>query len=277
MLALTEPIKANLLQPLWLLKKSGEVGLPPQIRAALRATAWGRDTADERQSMAAIEAVRQTLERSDRVIQFVDYGAGNPAETLGDGEAEGGVTSDRRLGDLARVASKPPFWGRFLFHIVRHCQPKGCIEMGTCVGLSAAYIASALKLNKSGRLMTLEGAPALADIARDTLGQLDLTCAEVRTGRFSVTLDPALEAMAPVDFAFIDGHHDEVATLNYLEQIKPHLADDAVLVFDDIAWSDGMRRAWRRIAAAYASVELRNVGLVIFRQTTQGSAASDRH
>ena len=145
--------------------------------------------------------------------------------------------------------------------------------MGTCVGVSAAYIASALKLNDHGRLITLEGSPALADIARDTLQRLDLDRVEDRTGRFSETLDPALKAMTPVDFAFIDGHHDEVATLNYLEQIKPYLADGAVVVFDDIAWSDGMRRAWRQIATAYTSIDLRNVGVVIFHNAAHVSAA----
>ena len=51
----------------------------------------------------------------------------------------------------------------------------------------------------------------------------------------------------PIDYAFIDGHHDEKATISYFEKVMPHLSKNAILVFDDISWSDGMRRAWKHI------------------------------
>jgi predicted O-methyltransferase YrrM len=58
-----------------------------------------------------------------------------------------------------------------------------------------------------------------------------------------------LDEVTPLDYAFIDGHHVESATLDYMEQMVPRLSPEAVLVFDDIDWSDGMRRAWSKIAA----------------------------
>jgi predicted O-methyltransferase YrrM len=68
---------------------------------------------------------------------------------------------------------------------------------------------------------------------------------------------------------FIDGHHDEQATWDYFNQIEPALADGAVVVFDDIAWSQGMRRVWRRVAAdprmAHAC-DLRHLGVCIYRR-----------
>ena len=70
---------------------------------------------------------------------------------------------------------------------------------------------------------------------------------ELRVGRFQDTL-PAALAEGPLGYAFVDGHHDEEATLEYFERLLPH-APEAVLVFDDIRWNDRMERAWRRIAA----------------------------
>jgi predicted O-methyltransferase YrrM len=43
-----------------------------------------------------------------------------------------------------------------------------------------------------------------------------------------------------LDFAFIDGHHDERATVAYFQQMKPSLSPGAVVLFYDIKWSSGM-------------------------------------
>ena len=51
----------------------------------------------------------------------------------------------------------------------------------------------------------------------------------------------------PIDYAFIDGHHDEKATISYFEKFIPHLSKNSIIVFDDISWSDGMRHAWENI------------------------------
>jgi predicted O-methyltransferase YrrM len=126
-----------------------------------------------------------------------------------------------------------------------------------------------LELNGAGTLVTLEGAPAIADLARGHLGRLGLGRAEVVVGRFQDTLPGVLAARRPVDYVFVDGHHDEHATLGYFEQLLPFLADSALLVFDDIAWSDGMRRAWTAIARdprVTSAVGLGPVGLCLIQR-----------
>jgi hypothetical protein len=35
--------------------------------------------------------------------------------------------------------------------------------------------------------------------------------------------------------------------MNYFEQVTPYLASNALVIFDDIRWSDGMARAWNAI------------------------------
>jgi predicted O-methyltransferase YrrM len=100
--------------------------------------------------------------------------------------------------------------------------------------------------------------------------------ASVIAGIFDDTLQRTLATNSPVDFAFFDGHHDEHATLRYYQQFLPHLVDDAIVVFDDIAWSPGMRRAWRTLqedSHVALSIDMVNVGICVVKQ----AAASVRH
>ena len=91
-------------------------------------------------------------------------------------------------------------------------RPGSCLEMGTAVGVSTAYQAAALRLNRHGSFVTIEGATSLADIARSNFQQLGLDTVEVVVGRFQDTLTEVLTSRQPVDYVFVDGHHDEQAT-----------------------------------------------------------------
>jgi len=52
----------------------------------------------------------------------------------------------------------------------------------------------------------------------------------------------------------------------YFEQIVPYVVDTAVIVFDDITWSEGMRRAWLQVCAHPAvdiALDLDKLGVCI--------------
>lgn len=55
------------------------------------------------------------------------------------------------------------------------------------------------------------------------------------------------EEIKTIDFTSIDEYHDKNATIKYFEQIKPYLTNNAIVVFDDISWSEGMKEAWNMI------------------------------
>jgi len=202
----------------------------------------------EKPYLSRIKALRLRLAKSREPLSQIDYGAGH-AES---GSASQGMSRDRMnlvtVGKVFRDASVPPIWGFLLFRIIREFKPTSCLELGTSLGISAGYEAAALELNGSGRIVTLEGSEAVAARAREHLVELGLN-ATVITGRFQDNLGSVLQAHRPVDYAFIDGHHDEHATLDYFELISSHLSPTAVIVFDDISWSPGMRRAWDTIIA----------------------------
>lgn len=221
---------------------------------ALGAAFSGTTAPDERTWIARIESLRRELSVSSAEIPVADHRAAAP----------------RRVAEICRHASVPPKIALVLFKLIRAFRPSVCLEMGTCLGISAAYQGAALALNGNGRLVTLEGSDALVALARQNFARLGLDGVTVVAGRFQDALGDVARAHAPLDFAFVDGHHDEHATLAYFGQLVPFLAPTAVLVFDDISWSDGMRRAWRTITAdarVGLSVDLAIVGLCVISRS----------
>jgi predicted O-methyltransferase YrrM len=153
----------------------------------------------------------------------------------------------------AATWSQGPAEARFLFHLVRTLQPRQAIEMGACVGISGSYIASAMRLNQKGHAWTLEGSPAMADLAKGTFADLGLSnYITLELGPFRNTLATVV-ADKTIDLAFIDGHHEGAATLRYFETIRPRLSKGAVVWFDDIDWPD-MMPAWSKLQADPAFV-----------------------
>jgi predicted O-methyltransferase YrrM len=78
----------------------------------------------------------------------------------------------------------------------------------------------------------------------------------------------------------VDGHHDRDATIGYFNALLPRLAEDAVLVFDDIDWSAGMRDAWRVIrqdGRIRLAVDLAKLGVVVVGGRQEGARALTMH
>jgi predicted O-methyltransferase YrrM len=143
---------------------------------------------------------------------------------------------------------------------------RSAIELGACAGLSGYYLGAAPTME---RLITIEGSAALAEVARNTLAPLGGR-AQVIAALFNDALDDLLPGCAPIDLAYIDGHHEKIATLTYFERLKPVLSDGAILLFDDISWSQDMRDGWDQICAMPRlshCIDLGVVGLCIWDPT----------
>lgn len=225
---------------------------------------WESLGADEAAAIKRIEVKRAELESSEERLV-------TPAVTWSDDKGDERVV-DESVGEVCRTSSKPPRWALALFRLLRAFEPEVAIELGTCLGVSAAYQAAALALNGRGRLHTFEASPARLAVAGRFLADLHLDQVTLHQGRFDETLTAWIETLRdPIDYGFIDGHHDEVATLRYFNQILAHARPGALLAFDDIYWSAGMTRAWRQIAGDARiglSVDLREIGLCVVGGTS---------
>jgi len=214
-------------------------GTPGSLKDVVKKVNWSIESQEEYQVISEIELLRGDLERSEELIE------------------------GSSIGKICKVASKNSAWCKLMFHIVRKFRPESCVEMGTCLGVSGAFIAAALRLNGSGRLVTLEGSVGRADAARANFRKLKLDNVSVVSGDFRSTLSGALEDAAPVDLVFVDGHHDGKATVDYFNLIRPKLSKKNIIIFDDIRWSDGMREAWKHIHSRTSCIDLGPVGICI--------------
>ncbi len=174
-------------------------------------------------------------------------------------------------------ASKKQRPATLLHLLIREFKPQSALELGTCIGISSAYQAAAMKLNGQGRLVTLEGSRSRIQLAQEVHQDLGLDNITYIQGRFSDTLPHALNAGEPVEYAFIDGHHQEKPTIEYFEMIRPLAADNCIMIFDDIRWSPGMWSAWQQVVAhpsTRIAVDLVSVGICVITPTLH---AGSRH
>ena len=199
----------------------------------------------DKDRIARIEAERQNLLNSN--------------EPLVDGSLGERGLYDAGIGiKEACKVSKSPKPAKLLYLLTRAVEPKNVIELGTNVGISSAYIGSALQVNgMDGKLTTLDVSPYRQKIANEIHRNIGLENITYVEGLFTDTLKNTLRKIGTVDLAFIDGHHQYQPTLDYFEQIYTYSTPDAVFVFDDIRWSDGMKKAWAELK------EDRRLGLVV--------------
>lgn len=241
-----------------------------RLADAVDTTARRIFTDDEERWIDAIERLRGDLASSTETISHTDYGAGEPSDHLTHQQMEAGRSRTTSVARLCEHTSKQYPWAHLLMRLVRELRPTACLEMGTCLGFSGAYLAAALDLNGSGKLVTLEGAESLAALARRNFKTLGLSRVDVRVGRFHDTLEVVLQTQGPFGFAFVDGHHDGDATVAYFEQILPSMLPEGVFIFDDILWYESMRTAWRTIAShnhVSISVDLGVMGICVVAES----------
>jgi caffeoyl-CoA O-methyltransferase len=121
-----------------------------------------------------------------------------------------------------------PLEGRFLEALVRVSGARHVLELGTFTGYSSICMASALP--KGGRLVTCDVDPEAVEIARRYAGEAGVA------ERIEYRLGPAVDTLrvldGPFDLVFIDA--DKEGYVDYYEAVLPKLADDGVIVADNV-------------------------------------------
>jgi predicted O-methyltransferase YrrM len=200
-----------------------------------------------------IEALRNQLLKSNESVLVTDFGAGSRLNQ----------TQTRKVAKIAKYSLKPQKIAALYFRIIQHYQYQNLLELGTSLGITSAYLASAAP---KGNLSTLEGCPNIAQIAHSNFKKLNLFSVEPIVGAFEVTLQNHLASLAkPIDFVLIDGNHRYKPTINYLNQIIPYLSDNACVIIDDIYWSSEMTKAWeeaKKNPTFTVSINLFSVGIL---------------
>ena len=204
----------------------------------------------------SIELVRKSVLKNKKVLSITDYGAGSTVTK----------SNERKVKDIAGSALKPKKFAQLMFRMVDYFQPKTIVELGTSLGITTSYLASA---NVASSVYTFEGAAEVAAIAKENFHSLGLKNIKVIEGNFDDTLQPVLNELATIDFAFVDGNHRKEPTIRYFEQLLEKSNEDSIFIFDDIHWSKGMEEAWQYIQqhpAVKLTIDLFFIGIVFFRK-----------
>ena len=179
-----------------------------------------------------IEGLRNELLHDHKEIELLDYGAGSRTR------------HSRTVADIAGSSLTPVPRCRVIFRLITHLKPGNILEIGTSLGITTAYLAAA---HCDTTVHTIEGNPALTEIARQIACEMDLRNITFHTGRFAEVLPELIKQVPSPGFILIDGDHRGEALLSYYQMLKPGLLTHTVIVIDDIRWSADMYDTWRKI------------------------------
>ena len=204
----------------------------------------------------SIEKKRNELLQDKRVVDVEDLGAGSLAVPF----------RKKRVCDITRSFLKSKKFAQLLFRIVQYYKPHNIVELGTSLGITTAYIASA---NKNSEVFTLEGAKNIAAIAQENFKKLSVQNIKQVEGNFDDTLPGLLSQIQKIDLAYLDGNHRKGPTLYYFDQLINKSTQSTILIFDDIHWSKEMEEAWKEIQQhndVTLTIDLFFIGLVFFKK-----------
>jgi len=203
-----------------------------------------------------IEKQRKKLLNDDSVLTITDLGAGSQLNK----------NKQKSVREVAKNALKTPRLAQLIYRLAKNHPAKKLIELGTCLGITSAYLA---KANPAATIITIEGCPETANVSYQNFVALELTNIELQVGNFNELFPKEVENTDLLDFVYIDGNHTKEATLNYFNLCLPKIHEGTLLIFDDIYWSEGMKEAWQEIKAhpqVTVTVDLFWIGLVYFKQ-----------
>lgn len=202
------------------------------------------------------ERLRNDLLQDHTLLTIEEMGAGSSINK----------TNQRTIASIARNAAKSKKFGQLLYRMVKTYQPEIILELGASLGITTSYLSLA---NPDAKLITLEGATAIAAEAKKNFETLQLQHISLIEGNFDHTLTAVVNSLSSIDFAFIDGNHRREPTERYFHQLLPKIGNDSILIFDDIHWSREMEEAWETIKnhpSARCTIDLFFIGIVFFRR-----------
>ena len=204
-----------------------------------------------------IQKLRKQLKNDRRIIEVQDFGAGSKTKT----------GSNRKISSIAKLAAVNRKFGKLIARLIDFYKLENAIELGTSLGIGTCYIASQSSIKK---IVTLEGSPEIAKIAKKSFEELKLKNIELLIGKFDDQLKNSVAAFSKIDLIYIDGNHQYQSTIDYFNFYIEQAHDNSFLIFDDIYWSEGMKKAWEEISASpkiNVSIDLFRMGIVCKKST----------
>ena len=122
------------------------------------------------------------------------------------------------------------------------------LELGTSLGISTLALALGAPQR---RVISVEGCPELAAVARENLRRHGALNAEVICMEFGQALTDLHKKGVKVALAFIDGNHRGAAMTEYVHRIR-QMGEEMLIIAHDIRMNRDMIKAWRSIVSGSA-------------------------
>jgi predicted O-methyltransferase YrrM len=150
-------------------------------------------------------------------------------------------TFDRPMTTQERTEAMSEFYipvtpeaGRLLYSLVRATRPATVVEFGMSFGISALHLASAVRDNGTGRVVTTELSDTKIAAAKQTFAETGLD--DVITILEGDALSTLADVAGPVDFVLLDGWKD--LYLPVIELLEPRLSTGALVIADNASSAD---------------------------------------
>ena len=153
-------------------------------------------------------------------------------------QAEEGVKDTEEARHNSGMTIGHPGWGLIYHMLLSHLRPgeeEILIETGTNEGMTSLVIAQAIVDTPcQGKLITFERGHLNLIKSRANIREAGFDdIVEIVEGNIRKTLKPRLEGLSGIRFAFIDACHLYQDVVGEFEALLPHLADDALVLFDN--------------------------------------------
>ncbi|WP_116372888.1 O-methyltransferase [Mycobacterium sp. MFM001] len=174
-------------------------------------------TALDRMYTAANEQLPKLREGGGRIAQAASAGAQERADAMSE-----------------FYIPVTPEAGRLLYSLVRATRAATIVEFGMSFGISAIHLASAVRDNGSGRVVTTELSATKVAAAQQTFAETGLD--DLITVLEGDALETLKELDGPVDFVLLDGWKE--LYLPVIKLLEPRLSPGSLVVADNTEMAD---------------------------------------
>lgn len=181
---------------------------------------------------------------NNKIEMLADMTNNLGAQPLWEGYAGNNVGGPTRLPNVVRTS---PAMGELYTCLVTELKPKIIVEFGTAFGVSGMYFLAGININNNGVLLTFEPNDIWAKIADNNLSQISDQY-QLTIGTFEENIDNVLPKGKLIDLAFIDAIHTKEYVIPQLDMVVARSNRKAIIIIDDIYFSDDMKECWEEIS-----------------------------
>lgn len=199
-----------------------------------------------------IENLRKKLLSDASMLSIKDLGAGSQKLK----------NSTRKIKDVVKYSNSDQKHNLLYQYFLSITPANICLELGTGVGLNAAYLSQFTK----GKLYTIEGDQGIFKLATSHLQKFDNVYPLY--GNIDNILPTIIDETSLIDFILIDANHTYRATVDYFNMLIASVGEDSIIIIGDIYWSKGMTKAWKEILvhpSVTLSFDFFECGVLLFK------------